>query len=234
MTGITVSSGDNKNPNSNAKETHFKDSSSTSAAEAVLKVDPALVYYCHFKISLGSNLGHASCDPAAAVVNDLDILQVGDVDLNSHSFIAQHYEQKNGSDGFNESMNSKPSVATAQPDETIGRSAIEGSAKESRSELPTFAPAMTGQSMPRPLSSTLDTLATVENEPIVLPNGIPATTVTAPDLLPLIDLSQEDMNVIVRQVNGGVANIQDIYPLSSLQDGILFHHLMDTKGDPYL
>ncbi|KAF9995587.1 hypothetical protein BGZ80_007470, partial [Entomortierella chlamydospora] len=62
----------------------------------------------------------------------------------------------------------------------------------------------------------------------------PGVTVITPDLLPLIDLSQDDINIIVKQVHGGIANIQDIYALSPLQDGILFHHIMATKGDPYL
>ncbi|KAG0195808.1 hypothetical protein BGX28_000579, partial [Mortierella sp. GBA30] len=53
-------------------------------------------------------------------------------------------------------------------------------------------------------------------------------------MLPLINLDQADIDNIVEHVPGGVANIQDIYALSPLQDGILFHHLMAKKGDPYM
>ncbi|KAF9995256.1 hypothetical protein BGZ79_011059, partial [Entomortierella chlamydospora] len=60
------------------------------------------------------------------------------------------------------------------------------------------------------------------------------TTRITPELLPLIDLTQDDIDLIVNQVDGGVSNIQDIYALSPLQDGILFHHIMAAKGDPYL
>ncbi|KAF9399972.1 hypothetical protein BGX21_005210 [Mortierella sp. AD011] len=60
------------------------------------------------------------------------------------------------------------------------------------------------------------------------------TTRIVPELLPLIDLTQDDIDLIVNQVEGGVSNIQDIYALSPLQDGILFHHVMASKGDPYL
>ncbi|KAF9923034.1 hypothetical protein BGZ67_010144, partial [Mortierella alpina] len=70
---------------------------------------------------------------------------------------------------------------------------------------------------------------------VIPPNVIASSTTTiTPEMLPLIDLNQNDIDHIVEHVSGGVSNIQDIYALSPLQDGILFHHLMNRNGDPYL
>ncbi|KAG0195908.1 hypothetical protein BGX28_000394, partial [Mortierella sp. GBA30] len=87
-------------------------------------------------------------------------------------------------------------------------------------------------------SSTLSVLAhsVGQRHDVVVPTNLIThdTTRITPDMLPLIDLRQTDIDHIVERVPGGTANIQDIYALSPLQDGILFHHLMADIGDPYM
>ncbi|AXT32871.1 non-ribosomal peptide synthetase [Pseudoalteromonas tunicata] len=55
-----------------------------------------------------------------------------------------------------------------------------------------------------------------------------------PEMLNLIDLSQEEIDEIIAQVPGGVSNIQDMYPLAPLQQGMLAMHTLTDGRDPYV
>ncbi|MGP9766974.1 amino acid adenylation domain-containing protein [Halomonas sp. AOP13-D3-9] len=72
-------------------------------------------------------------------------------------------------------------------------------------------------------------------EIIIPPNRIPHDCqALEPEMLTLIELNAEEISVIEAAVPGGASNIQDIYPLAPLQEGILFHHRLQEEGDAYV
>ncbi|MBX8507790.1 condensation domain-containing protein, partial [Pseudomonas lijiangensis] len=62
----------------------------------------------------------------------------------------------------------------------------------------------------------------------------PGCTHITPDMLPLLEISAGQLEQVIASIPGGSANIQDIYPLAPLQEGILYHHLAAEQGDPYV
>ncbi|EZP65948.1 non-ribosomal peptide synthetase [Pseudomonas sp. RIT357] len=87
----------------------------------------------------------------------------------------------------------------------------------------------------QPTLAALAALAAVsEGSEVQVPaNRIPADCrhITS-DLLALAELDQTSLDGIVAAIPGGAANVQEIYPLAPLQEGLLYHHLTD-EHDPY-
>ncbi|WP_242167242.1 MULTISPECIES: non-ribosomal peptide synthetase [unclassified Pseudomonas] len=75
--------------------------------------------------------------------------------------------------------------------------------------------------------------ASVGSDVQVPANRIPADcTQISPDMLALAELDQPSLERIVAGIPGGAANVQEIYPLAPLQEGLLYHHITDER-DPY-
>jgi amino acid adenylation domain-containing protein len=77
----------------------------------------------------------------------------------------------------------------------------------------------------------------LERESFVVPPNLilPECEMITPEMLPLVELDSAQIRGIIQTVPGGARNIQDIYPLAPLQEGILFHHLVNVqRGDTYV
>ncbi|OIN53910.1 non-ribosomal peptide synthetase [Pseudomonas costantinii] len=72
--------------------------------------------------------------------------------------------------------------------------------------------------------------ASAGNEVEVPANRIPAgcSHITA-DMLALAELDPPSLERIVAGIPGGAANVQEIYPLAPLQEGLLYHHITDER-----
>jgi len=88
-------------------------------------------------------------------------------------------------------------------------------------------------------SSLADLARTVAREAVgycEIPSNLipPLCDVITPQMLPLVTLLPQEVDAIVQTVPGGASNVQDIYPLAPLQEGIVFHHsLCEHGGDAY-
>ena len=84
--------------------------------------------------------------------------------------------------------------------------------------------------------STLASLAasvTRVEQPVLPGNQVPpGCQRITPGMLALTELDQAAIDRIVATVPGGAANVQEIYPLAPLQQGLLYHHVADAR-DPY-
>jgi hypothetical protein len=76
------------------------------------------------------------------------------------------------------------------------------------------------------------------NQQLPLSSGkareLPSRLVKPAEIWSAAGLSSVEIEYIVATVPGGSQNVEAVYPLASLQQGMLFHHTIGGTGDPYL
>jgi len=86
-----------------------------------------------------------------------------------------------------------------------------------------------GMSMDRQNNDRTTSEASFEySDPRITPES------SKPESLSGAELSEQQMQIIAAAVPGGVENLQDVYPLSPLQEGLLFHHVLSGNNDGYI
>jgi amino acid adenylation domain-containing protein len=62
-------------------------------------------------------------------------------------------------------------------------------------------------------------------------DGPAGATVITPEMLHLANLTTEQIGLIGGGIAGGAANVADVFGLTPVQEGMLFHHLMDAEDN---
>lgn len=65
-------------------------------------------------------------------------------------------------------------------------------------------------------------------------HGEPDSELPVAETPTILGFSKQQIDTIVKTVPGGGKSIQDVYPLSPLQEGMLFHHLLNKESDTYV
>ncbi|QUS58939.1 non-ribosomal peptide synthetase [Pseudovibrio brasiliensis] len=68
----------------------------------------------------------------------------------------------------------------------------------------------------------------------VEPKSLKSNSSESSPAMSLSGLSQTQIKHLASSLPGGFENVEDIYPLTPLQEGIYFHHQLSEEGDPYL